>query len=151
MTPFLVVHIVPTGIGAAVGGYAGDATPATNALAAVADVVLTHPNVLNAASLFAPAPGVTYVDGWLLDSLLADRIALRPSRSNRIGLIVDRRAEGDLPLILASIGAARAVGGVSIVGYAVTAEPLDLHIALTDGDRSSGSVGNPEVLLQAGE
>ena len=151
MSPFLVVHIVPTGIGAAIGGFAGDATPATNALGTVADAVLTHPNVLNAATVFAPAANVAYVDGWLLDAFLASRTALQPARGNRIGLIVDQAAEADLPLILSSVGAVQAVGGVTVVGYALTEAPLNLRIALTDGDRSSGALGNPEVLLRAGD
>jgi hypothetical protein len=148
--PFLAVHIVPTGVGAAVGGYAGDATPATNTLAAVADVVLAHPNVLNAASLFAPAGNVAYVDGALLDRFLAGEIALQPVRRHKIGLIIDRRAETDLPMVLSALGAARAVGGVTVAAWTLTEAPLDLTIALHDGDRSSGSLGNPEVLLAAG-
>lgn len=149
-SPFLAVHLVPTGVGAAVGGFAGDATPATNALAAVADTVLTHPNVLNAATVFAPAANVAYVDGALLDRFLAGEIALQPVRHHRIGLIVDRRAESDLPLVLSAVGAARAVGGVTVSGWTLTDAPLDLTIALQEGDRSSGSLGNPEVLLAAG-
>jgi hypothetical protein len=149
MRPFIAVHIVPTGVGAETGGYAGDATPATNAMAAVADVVLAHPNVLNAASLFAPTAKVAYVDGGLLDRFLAGTIALQPVRAQRIGLIVDRRAEGDLPMVLSAAGAARAVGGVELVGWTLTEAPLDLTIALSDGDCSSGTLGNPEVLLEA--
>jgi hypothetical protein len=149
--PFLAVQIVPTGVGAAVGGYAGDATPATNALAAVADVVLAHPNVLNAATLFAPAPNVAYVDGGLLDRFLAGDIALMPVHRHRIGLIVDRRAESDLPMVLSAAGATRAVGGVTLSGWTLTDAPLDLTITLQEGDCSSGSLGNPDVLLAAGQ
>ncbi|KAJ1425425.1 hypothetical protein SESBI_11139 [Sesbania bispinosa] len=39
------VMIVPTGIGAAIGGYAGDALPVARALSTVVDCLITHPNV----------------------------------------------------------------------------------------------------------
>lgn len=35
--PFIIAHIVPTSVGAAIGGFAGDASPATRLLAGVAD------------------------------------------------------------------------------------------------------------------
>jgi len=39
--------IVPTGIGAAIGGYAGDALPVARALSSVVDCLISHPNVIN--------------------------------------------------------------------------------------------------------
>ncbi|CAB4295750.1 unnamed protein product [Prunus armeniaca] len=39
------VMIVPTGIGAAIGGYAGDALPVARTLSSVIDCLITHPNV----------------------------------------------------------------------------------------------------------
>jgi len=39
--------IVPTGIGASIGGYAGDALPVAHGLASVVDTLITHPNVMN--------------------------------------------------------------------------------------------------------
>lgn len=41
------VMIVPTGIGAAIGGYAGDALPVARALSSVVDCLISHPNVIN--------------------------------------------------------------------------------------------------------
>lgn len=38
--------IVPTGIGASIGGFAGDALPIARALASVVDCLISHPNVL---------------------------------------------------------------------------------------------------------
>lgn len=46
--------VVPTGVGAEIGGYAGDALPAARALGAVVDELVTHPNVLNGATLYWP-------------------------------------------------------------------------------------------------
>ena len=44
---YTAVMIVPTGIGATIGGYAGDALPAARLLSCVVDRLITHPNVLN--------------------------------------------------------------------------------------------------------
>ena len=44
---YTAVMIVPTGIGASIGGYAGDALPAARLLSCVVDRLITHPNVLN--------------------------------------------------------------------------------------------------------
>ncbi|ONM30262.1 hypothetical protein ZEAMMB73_Zm00001d039987 [Zea mays] len=43
--PYTSVLIIPTGVGAAVGGFAGDALPVARAVAGVADCVISHPNV----------------------------------------------------------------------------------------------------------
>lgn len=37
--------IVPTGVGASIGGYAGDALPVARALSSVVDCLISHPNV----------------------------------------------------------------------------------------------------------
>jgi hypothetical protein len=39
------VMIVPTGVGASIGGFAGDALPVARALSTVVDCLITHPNV----------------------------------------------------------------------------------------------------------
>ncbi|PWA62668.1 putative lipoprotein [Artemisia annua] len=41
------VVIVPTGVGASIGGYAGDALPVVRTLASVADSVISHPNIFH--------------------------------------------------------------------------------------------------------
>ena len=43
--------IVPTGIGASIGGFAGDALPVARALSNVVDCLITHPNVMPLTSL----------------------------------------------------------------------------------------------------
>ncbi|KAI3511987.1 hypothetical protein L1887_19149 [Cichorium endivia] len=50
------------GVGALIGGYAGDVLPVARTLASVADCVISHPNVLNAAMLYWPMPNVLYVE-----------------------------------------------------------------------------------------
>ncbi|MBW7990019.1 MAG: DUF3326 domain-containing protein [Planctomycetes bacterium] len=47
----LGVFIVPTGIGAEIGGHSGDATPAAKLIAAACDKLIVHPNVVNASDI----------------------------------------------------------------------------------------------------
>ena len=82
--PYTAMVIVPTGIGAAIGGYAGDALPVARAFTAVADRVITHPNVMNGAQLYWPAPELLYVEGYALDQFAAGRTGLRPVTSQRV-------------------------------------------------------------------
>lgn len=58
------------GVGATVGGYAGDALPAVRTLASVADCVITHPNTVNAAMLYYPM--VLGQSSYLFDSCTAE-------------------------------------------------------------------------------
>ena len=77
---FNAVLVVPTGIGAEIGGHAGDATPVARLLASVCDTLITHPNVVNASDLNEmPANGL-YVEGSLLSRFLMGAIGFRPGQ-----------------------------------------------------------------------
>ena len=81
--------VVPTGIGCAIGGYAGDALPSARLLAAASGCLITHPNVMNGASLYWKDPRIHYVEGYGLDRFAAGDWALRSVRQQRIGLLLD--------------------------------------------------------------
>ena len=55
------VMIVPTGIGASIGGFAGDALPSARLLSSCVDTLITHPNVLNGAMMYWPLENTLYV------------------------------------------------------------------------------------------
>lgn len=147
----MIAHLVPTGVGAAIGGFAGDAGPVARTLAAVCDRLVTHPNAVNAADLNALPPGALYVEGHALDAWLDGKLALLPDRPPRIGLLIDRAVEGmpagTLEATLNAANAARAVHGVDVVGYHLTAEPLGCRLAMVEGT-SSGELPRPELLLE---
>ncbi|MCZ0901514.1 DUF3326 domain-containing protein, partial [Microcoleus sp. HI-ES] len=96
--PLTVVLIVPTGVGASIGGFAGDALPVARAIAQISDTLITHPNVLNGAQLYWPIPNALYVEGYALDKFAAGCWGLQPVHQNRIGLILDSAIEPDLQL-----------------------------------------------------
>ncbi|MFB2921616.1 DUF3326 domain-containing protein [Aerosakkonema funiforme] len=150
--PYTVVLIVPTGIGAAIGGYAGDALPVARAIASCCDLLITHPNVLNGASLYWPLTNTFYVEGYGLDKFAAGCWGLQPVHQNRIGLILDRAIEPDLQLRhLQAADAARATLGLNLTDYIVTDAPLGVELRTSDSGASWGTIENPDSLLRAAE
>ena len=94
--------LVPTGIGCDIGGYAGDALPSARLLAAASGCLITHPNVMNGASLYWSDSRVLYVEGYGLDRFAVGDWALRPVRRQRIGLLLDAGIEPELCLLYTS-------------------------------------------------
>lgn len=149
--PYTVVLLVPTGIGAAIGGYAGDALPVARAIAQVADRLITHPNVLNGAQLYWPMSNSFYVEGYGLDRFAAMNWGLRPVHQNRVGLILDAAIESDLRWRhLQAADATKATLGLNLTDYVVTDMPLQVELRKTRG-ASWGTIQQTESLLRAAE
>lgn len=150
--PYTVVLIVPTGVGAAVGGYAGDALPVARAIAQISDILITHPNVLNGAQLYWNLPNAFYVEGYGLDKFAAGCWGLRPVHQNRLGLILDQGIEPELRLRhLQAADATRATLGLNLTDYVVTDAPLGVELRTAASGASWGTIGNPDSLLRAAE
>jgi len=148
--PYTAVLVVPTGIGAAIGGYAGDALPVARAFTGVADRVITHPNVMNGAQLYWPDPALQYVEGYALDEFARGRWGLRPVTSQRVGLVLDAAIEPELRMRhLQAADAARATLGVNVASYTTTTVPLDVGLRLSPAGASWGTLGQPDALLDA--
>jgi hypothetical protein len=147
-----VVLIVPTGVGASIGGFAGDALPVARAIAQISDTLITHPNVLNGAQLYWPIPNALYVEGYALDKFAAGCWGLQPVHQNRIGLILDSAIEPDLQLRhLQAVDAARATLGLNITDCVLTDRPLQVELRISQSGASWGTIGNPDSLLRAAE
>ncbi|MBW4679368.1 MAG: DUF3326 domain-containing protein [Microcoleus vaginatus WJT46-NPBG5] len=150
--PYTVVLIVPTGIGAAIGGYAGDALPVARAMSQICDRLITHPNVLNGAQLYWPCENAFYVEGYGLDKFAAGCWGLRPVHQNRVGLILDQGIEPELRLRhLQAADATRATLGLNLTDYVVTDAPLEVELRTSAAGASWGTIGNPGSLLRAAE
>jgi Protein of unknown function (DUF3326) len=150
--PYTVVLIVPTGIGAAIGGYAGDALPVARAMAQVADRLITHPNVLNGAQLYWSLPNALYVEGYGLDQFAAGAWGLRPVIQNRVGLVLDQGIEPELrSRHLQAADAARATLGLELTDYVVTDAPLGVTLRTASSGATWGTIENPDSLLRAVE
>jgi hypothetical protein len=146
--PFAVVQIVPTGIGCEIGGFAGDAGPATNLLAAASDLLVTHPNAVNASELNELAENVLYVEGRSLDDFLLGYLALDPVAANRIGTFVDPTGSKHLDMVIHALHAAQAVKGVDCETYTVLDQEMGVEIAWSDSGCAVGTLRNPETLVE---
>ena len=150
--PYTVILIIPTGIGAAIGGYAGDALPVAKLISQVCDRLITHPNVMNGASLYWNIPNAFYVEGYGLDKFAAGEWGLRPVRSNRVGLLLDQGIEPELMLRHLQVAdAARATLGLNITNHVITDAPLNVELRTSPSGTSWGTIGNPDSLLRAAE
>lgn len=149
-SPYTVVLVVPTGVGAAIGGYAGDALPVARAIAQVADRLITHPNVLNGAQLYWPMANALYVEGYGLDQFAAGRWGLRPVPQNPIGLVLDQAIEPELRLRhLQAADGARATLGLHLTDYIVTDQPLGVELQTAASGATWGTIAHPDSLLRA--
>jgi hypothetical protein len=150
--PYTVMLIVPTGVGAAIGGYAGDALPVAKAISQVCDRLITHPNVLNGALLYWPLPNAYYVEGYGLDQFAAGHWGLRPVHQNRVGIVLDQAIEPELRLRHLQVAdAARATLGLSLTDYVITDAPLGVDLRSAASGATWGTIQNPGTLLRAAE
>ena len=144
--------LVPTGIGCDIGGYAGDALPSARLLAAASGCLITHPNVMNGASLYWSDSRVLYVEGYGLDRFAVGDWALRPVRRQRIGLLLDAGIEPELAQRQIQVAeACRASLGLEIGPVITTDAPLEVTLECGASGASWGRLGCPDALLRAGE
>ncbi|MFA5830798.1 MAG: DUF3326 domain-containing protein [Candidatus Paceibacterota bacterium] len=148
----VVVHIVPTGVRASIGGYIADASPATNLLASVADFCITNPNAVNAAVATFMLPNVVYTEGHTLDNLFQGRVVVRPAKKlNQIGLILDHgeNYENVRRWCLLTADWCRFAGGINISNYVITDEHVMSRSFQNESGAITGEIGKPLTLIKA--
>lgn len=143
--------IVPTGIGASVGGFAGDASIYARKLASKYKLIV-NPNVVNAACFSGINENMLYVEGYTLDRFFKGEIGLKESSDNRIGIIFDKDIpENVLNVHINTINAVKTVYGIDICDYIITDEPVGVNFCIDNSGISTGSVKNLNTLLKAGK
>lgn len=147
---FTAVVIVPTGIGAEVGGHAGDATPVARLLGSIADTLVTHPNVVNASDINEIPENGLYVEGSLLTRMLMGTIGLQPVRANRLLSVIDEHQNPEFTAeAINSVNAARATLGASMPKVVRLDPPLSMTAEFSASGRAMGRIENGEHLLRA--
>ena len=149
--PFGAVQIIPTGVRCEFGGFAGDACPVTNLLASVVDVLVTHPNAVNASELNEMAENVLYVEGKSLDDFLLGHLGLLPTRSNKIGTFVDPTGIDYVDTVVNTLNAGRTVKGIDCGTYTILERELGVRIEWSETGCAVGTVSDPEAILEAVE
>lgn len=146
---FNVAMMVPTGVGAELGGHAGDATPAVRLLGQCCDTLITHPNVVNASDINEIPDNALYVEGSVLSRLLMGAIGLEPVRSNRVLVVVD--GEGNEIFVNAAINAVNAAKssfGLRCSQIVELKPSFQMAAVYTESGRATGKVENLERLLE---
>ncbi len=138
-----IVFIVPTGIGAEIGGHAGDATPAAKLIASLCDTLFVHPNVVNASDINEMTENMLYVEGSILDRFLEGQIGLEEVHSNKILLAVNSPVKHET---VNAVSAARATIGADIEILEIEM-PLKMIASVTDG-RASGEIYNIDEAIR---
>ena len=142
--------IIPTGIGATYGGYAGDANPLARALSVNCDYLLTHPNVVNGAVLSDLPKNIIYLEGFLLEQFLLGVISIIPRKNNRIGVIFDKAiSKKRLEYELNVLNATYAFYGADFVGWTLTKEPLDIMPVINEHGFSTGRVNHLDSFIES--
>lgn len=142
---------VPTGIGASIGGYAGDASLYAQKIAAHIPLIV-NPNIVNAAVFSGITGNMYYVEGLAIEEFVKGHIGLKPSSNNKIGVIFDKAiSQKVLNIHLNTINAVKTVYGINVIGYEISDEPAGVEFFTTPDGASSGKVNNPETLLAAGK
>ncbi len=137
------ILIIPTGVGAEIGGHAGDGNPVAKLIASVSDTLITHPNVVNASDINEMTENTWYVEGSMLDRFIAGEIELRQPSYNKILVVVNAPVKNET---INSVSAARATIGcdASIVELET---PLKLLAGIVDG-KADGIVEGWEELVE---
>ncbi len=138
------VMIIPTGIGCAIGGHAGDATPAAKLIAECCDRLIIHPNVVNASDINEMTPNMLYVEGSILDRFLLGEIRLKEVRSNKILLVANAPLSKET---VNAVNAARATIGADIEMIELET-PLVMTATMTGGVAGGFVDGHEEMAKQ---
>lgn len=137
------VLIIPTGIGCEIGGHAGDGNAVAKLIAASSDLLITHPNVLNASDINEMTENTWYVEGSILDRFLNGEINLKPTLNNKILLVTN----GPVPIdVINSVSAARVTLGANIEILELKV-PLVMKGFINDVGLAAGNVSGVDALV----
>lgn len=146
----IIAFIVPTGIGANIGGFAGDASLYARMFSKYFQVIV-NPNVVNAACFSGINDSMLYVEGFALNKFFQDKLHLYPSHNNKIGVIFDKGIKQEIINVhINTINAIKTVYGIDIVEPIITDENVNVEFFISKYNISSGKIKNPETLKNAG-
>lgn len=143
---FTVVLSIPTGIGAEIGGHAGDAGPFSMLIGEVCDRLILHPNVVNASDINEMPPNALYVEGSTLTRLLMGTGALAPVRSNRVGVFIESGEKDAVEAVINSVNAAVSSYGLNCPFVKMFPPTITADYVVTNSGRITGSIDHLEEL-----
>ncbi len=150
MKPVVAISI-PTGIGANIGGYAGDFGYIARKFSHKFHLVI-NPNAVNGGILSAINSDMSYLEGFLFDKFLKGEIEITPKKpyeTNKIGVIFDSAIPKEIINVhLNTISALEMVQGIETIAIEYTKKPVGVELEIQNGI-SVGKLKNPQALLDS--
>ena len=145
---FNVALIVPTGIGAEIGGHAGDAGPVAKMLGELSDNLLLHPNVVNASDVNEMPENALYIEGSVLTRLLMGTVGLQRARNNRLLIVIaEHHDQLFVNAAINAVNGARASYGLRVAAIVRLQEPVHLKGEYSPSGRAVGRMERIDSLL----
>ena len=145
---FNAVLLIPTGIGAEIGGHCGDGNAVARLIASACDNLITHPNVVNASDINEMTENTLYVEGSILTRLMMGQIGLQKVRSNRILMLMDKHNDKLFnDEIVNAVSTARISLGIDCDVYAME-NIIQSVSAYSNSGRAVGTVEHLEHLFE---
>lgn len=145
----LGAFIIPTGVGASIGGFAGDASAWARKFSKISKLIL-NPNVVNAGGFSGINDNMFYIEGYSLDEFFKGKLNFVPSTNNKIGIVFDKAIPQDvLNVHINTIRAVKCVYDINIIDYKITQENVGVNFDIDATGISIGSVENPNTYLNA--
>ena len=145
---FNVVLVVPTGIGAEIGGHAGDAGPVARMLGELSDNLLLHPNVVNASDLNEMPENALYVEGSVLTRFLMGTVGLQRVRDNRLLIVIaEHEDQYFVNAAINAVNGARASYGLRVTEIVLLQQPVRLRGGYSPSGRAVGRIDGMDGLL----
>ena len=145
---FIAVLLIPTGIGAEIGGHAGDGGALAKFMASSCDKLITHPNVVNASDINDLPDNGLYVEGSVISELMMGNLALQEVRANRILLITEPREDKNITdMSVNTVSAVRASIGIDCIGIAELPNSLKMEHSYSESGCAIGNVDHLETLF----
>ena len=143
--------IIPTGIGATIGGFAGDASYWARQFAKKCQLIV-NPNVVNAACFSGITDNMLYVEGYSLDEFFKGNLKLKKSSDNKIGIIFDKSISTRvLNVHINTINAVKKIYGINIINYEITDNPVGVDFFIDKSGISMGNIKNLDTIKTATE
>ncbi len=149
----IIAMSIPTGIGADIGGYAGDFGYIARRFAKYFHLIV-NPNAVNGGILSAINYDMSYLEGFLFDKFFKGEIALIPKKlyeTNKIGIIFDSAIPKNiLNVHLNTLSALKMVQDIDTIAIEYTKKPVGVEIEV-ENNISYGNLKNPDELLFCAE
>lgn len=143
----LGAFIVPTGIGASIGGFAGDASYWARKYSENSKLIV-NPNVVNAGCFSGITDNMLYVEGYSLDEFFKGNLCIEESNHNKIGVVFDKGiSQGILNVHINTINAIKTVYGIDIIGWDITDDEVGVEFYVDSSNISTGGVNNIKTIL----